>query len=122
MSGDAPRGRPTQTDRAVRKFVTRISRQLRPSPKSCAPHRVGPEMAKVFREVDRFRMNSMQTSAKCIAARGPLRVSTRQAGEFIWILASRTLPAVLCDEFGWTESQHARWLADPQPFESRGRR
>jgi hypothetical protein len=83
---------------------------------------VGPEMAKVFREVDRFRMNSMHTSAKCIAARGPLRVSTRQAGEFIWILASRTLPAVLCDEFGWTESQHARWLADPQPFESRGRR
>jgi hypothetical protein len=54
----------------------------------------------------------MQTYASWIAARGPLRVSTRQAGEIIWALASLDVARMLCDELGWTESQHARWLSD----------
>jgi hypothetical protein len=57
-------------------------------------------------------MNNMRTYAKWIAARGPLRVSTRRAGEIIWPLASPDVARMLCDEIGWTESQHARWLAD----------
>jgi len=73
---------------------------------------VEPEMAKVFDEMDRYRMINMQTYAKWIAARGPLRVSTRQAGEIIWALASPDVARMLCEEIGWTESQHARWLAD----------
>ena len=73
---------------------------------------VEPEMAKVFEEMDRYRMINMQTYAKWIAARGPLRVSTRRAGEIIWALASPDVARMLCEEIGWTESQHARWLAD----------
>jgi len=73
---------------------------------------VEPEMAKVFEEMDRFRMQNMHTYAKWIAARGPLRVSTRRAGEIIWALASPDMGRMLCDELGWTQAQHSRWLAD----------
>jgi AcrR family transcriptional regulator len=73
---------------------------------------VEPEMAKVFEEMDRYRMINMRTYAKWIAARGPLRVSKRRAGEIIWALASPDVGRMLCEEIGWTESQHARWLAD----------
>ena len=73
---------------------------------------VEPEMAKVFEEMDRYRMINMQTYAKWIAARGPLRVSTRRAGEIIWAIASPDVSRMLCEEIGWSESQHARWLAD----------
>ena len=64
-------------------------------------------MAQVFEEMDRFRMKNMQTYAKWIAARGPLRVSTRRAGEIIWALASPDVARMLCDELGWTQAQHA---------------
>jgi hypothetical protein len=57
-------------------------------------------------------MNNMQTYTKWIANRGPLRVSTRRAAEIIWALASPDVARMLCDEIGWTESQHARWLSD----------
>ena len=73
---------------------------------------VEPEMAKVFEEMDRNRMINMQTYAKWIAARGPLRVNTRRAGEIIWAIASPDVSRMLCEEIGWSESQHARWLAD----------
>ena len=69
-------------------------------------------MAKVFAEMDRFRLQNMHTYAKWIAARGRLRVSTRRAGEIIWTLASPDVARMLCDELGWTQAQHARWLAD----------
>ena len=73
---------------------------------------VEPEMADVLREMDRFRLRNMQVYAKWFAARGPLRVSTRRAGEIIWALASPDVARMLCDELGWSQSQHARWLAD----------
>jgi hypothetical protein len=62
--------------------------------------------------MDRFRLINMRTYARWIAARGPLRVSTRRAGEMIWAVASQDVARMFCDEIGWTESQHARWLAD----------
>ena len=95
------------------KFVAGISTELRPVFEILrTASAVEPEMAKVFEEMDQFRMNNMQTYASWIAARGPLRVSTRQAGETIWALASLDVARMLCDELGWTESQHARWLSD----------
>jgi AcrR family transcriptional regulator len=95
------------------KFVAGISTELRPVFEILrTASAVEPEMAKVFEEMDQFRMNNMQTYASWIAARGPLRVSTRQAGEIIWALASLDVARMLCDELGWTESQHARWLSD----------
>jgi hypothetical protein len=66
------------------KFIAGISTELRPIAEILrTASAVEPEMAKVFEEMDRFRMNNMQTYAKWIAARGPLRVSTRRAGEII---------------------------------------
>ena len=94
-------------------FITGISTQLRPVFEILrTASAVEPEMATVFEEMDRFRMKNMQTYAKWIAARGPLRISTRRAGEIIWTLASPDVARMLCDELGWTQSQHARWLAD----------
>ena len=95
------------------KFIAGISTGLRPVFEVLrTASAVEPEMARVFVEMDRYRMINMQTYAKWIAARGSLRVSTRRAGEIIWALASPDVARMLCEEIGWTESQHARWLAD----------
>jgi AcrR family transcriptional regulator len=95
------------------KFIAGISTGLRPVFEVLrTASAVEPEMARVFEEMDRYRMINMRTYAKWIAARGPLRVSTRRAGEIIWALASPDVARMLCEEIGWTESQHARWLAD----------
>jgi len=95
------------------KFIARISTGLRPVFEVLrTASAVEPEMARVFEEMDRYRMINMRTYAKWIAARGPLRVSTRRAAEIIWALASPDVARMLCEEIGWTESQHARWLAD----------
>jgi AcrR family transcriptional regulator len=95
------------------RFIAGISTELRPVFEILrTASAVEPEMAKVFEEMDRFRLKNMQTYARWIAARGSLRVSTRRAGEMIWALASLDVARMLCDEIGWTESQHARWLAD----------
>jgi AcrR family transcriptional regulator len=94
-------------------FITGISTHLRPVFEILrTASAVEPEMAAVFEEMDRFRMKNMQTYASWIAARGPLRVGTRRAGEIIWALASPDVGRMLCDELGWTQRQHARWLSD----------
>ena len=94
-------------------FIAGVSTQLRPVFEILrTASAVEPEMAAVFAEMDRFRMDNMQTYARWIAARGPLRVSTRRAGEIIWALASPDVARMLCDELGWTQHRHARWLAD----------
>jgi AcrR family transcriptional regulator len=94
-------------------FITGISSHLRPVFEILrTASAVEPEMAHVYEEMDRFRMNNMKTYARWIAARGPLRVSTKRAAEIIWALASPDVARMLCDELGWTETQHARWLAD----------
>jgi AcrR family transcriptional regulator len=95
------------------RFITGLSIQLRPVFEILrTASAVEPEMANVFEEMDRFRMNNMQTYAKWIAARGPLRVSTKRASEIIWALASPDVGRMLCDELGWTHTQHASWLSD----------
>ena len=94
-------------------FIAGVSTPLRPVFEILrTASAVEPEMAQVFEEMDRFRMKNMQTYARWIAARGPLRVSTRRAGEIIWTLASPDVGRMLCDELGWTQTQHARWLSD----------
>jgi AcrR family transcriptional regulator len=94
-------------------FIAGLSTQLRPVFEILrTASAVEPEMANVFEEMDRFRMRNMQTYARWIAARGPLRVSTRRAGEIIWTLASPDVGRMLCDELGWTQKQHASWLSD----------
>ena len=55
---------------------------------------------------------SSADAAEWVAARGPLRVDTRRAGEIMWAFASPGVGRMLCDELGWTQAQHADWLAD----------
>jgi AcrR family transcriptional regulator len=94
-------------------FIAGVSTNLRPVFEILrTASAVEPEMATVFEEMDRYRMRNMQRYARWFAARGPLRVSTRRAGEIIWTLASPDVGRMLCDELGWTEAEHARWLAD----------
>ena len=73
---------------------------------------VEPEMAEVFREMDGYRLKNMHVYARWIAARGPLRVSTKRAGEILWTLSSPEVARMLCDDLGWSKAQHARWLTD----------
>jgi AcrR family transcriptional regulator len=95
------------------RFIAGVSTQLRPVFEILrTASAVEPEMGAVFEEMDRFRMRNMQTYARWIAARGPLRVSTRRAGEILWALASPDVARMFCDELGWSEAEHARWLAD----------
>jgi len=94
-------------------WISAISTRLRPVFEILrTASAVEPEMAHVFAEMDRFRMQNMQVYAKWFAARGPLRVTTRKAGEIIWALASPDVARMLCDELGWSQARHAGWLAD----------
>ena len=94
-------------------WITDMSTRLRPVFEILrTASAVEPEMAQVFSEMDRFRLANMHAYARWFAARGPLRVSTKKAAEIIWTLASPEVGRMLCDELGWTQAQHARWLAD----------
>src|SRR5436305_4592993 len=94
-------------------FICGISTQLRPVFEVLrTASAVDPEMGKVFEEQDQFRLKNMYVYAKWIAARGPLRVPTKRAGEIIWALASPDVARMLCDELGWSQQQHAQWLSD----------
>jgi len=91
--------------------ITQLSTGLRPVFEILrTASAVEPEMAKVFEEMDRYRMQNMQTYAKWLAANGPLRVTTRRAGEIIWALASPDVGRMFCDELGWTPA-HPSWRA-----------
>jgi AcrR family transcriptional regulator len=95
------------------RFIARLSTNLRPVFEILrTASAVEPEAAGVFREMDRHRLDNMHIYADWIAARGPLRVSTRRAGEIMWTLASPDVGRMLCDELGWSQSEHANWLAD----------
>jgi len=95
------------------KFIAGVSTHLRPVFEILrTASAVEPEMGKVFEDMDQFRLKNMHVYAKWIAARGPLRVPTKRAGEIIWALASPDVARMLCDELGWSEADHAGWLAD----------
>jgi len=94
-------------------FIADLSTQLRPVFEILrTASAVEPEMAKVFEEMDRYRMKNMQVYARWVAARGPLRVSVRRAGEILWTLSSPDVARMLCHELGWSQTQHAQWLSD----------
>jgi AcrR family transcriptional regulator len=94
-------------------WITDVSTRLRPVFEVLrTASAVEPEMADVFAEMDRFRLKNMQTYARWFAARGPLRVPTKRAAEIIWTLSSPDVARMLCDELGWSQQQHAEWLAD----------
>ena len=94
-------------------FLAGLSTELRPVFEVLrTASAVEPEMRAVLTEMDGYRMRNMQGYVKWIAANGPLRISTKRAGETLWALASLDVARLLCDDLGWSEAQHARWLAD----------
>ena len=94
-------------------WITTVSTQLRPVFEILrTASAVEPEMAAVHAEMDRNRLKNFETYADWIAARGPLRVTPRRAGEIMWALASPDVGRMLCDERGWSQTAHAAWLAD----------
>jgi len=102
----------TQIDLFAR-FITGISTELRPVFEILrTASAVEPEMGKVFAEMDGYRLQNMFIYAKWIAANGRLRVTTRKAAAIMWTLGSPDVARMLCDELGWTQAEHAGWLAD----------
>ena len=94
-------------------FLAGLSTELRPVFEVLrTASAVEPQMAAVLAEMDGYRMRNMQLYVRWIAARGPLRTSAKRAGETVWALASPDVGRMLCDQLGWSEAQHASWLAD----------
>lgn len=73
---------------------------------------VEPEMGPVYAEMEGYRAHNMRQAAEWVAAHGPLRVTTEEAGEIIWALASPDVARLLCDRQGWSIERYASWLED----------
>lgn len=94
-------------------FITGISTELRPVFEILrTASAVDPDMGDVFKEMDGYRLQNMYVYAEWIAERGPLRVDVKRAGEIMWVFASPDVGRMMCDELGWSQTQHADWLAD----------
>ncbi len=94
-------------------FITRLNVVLRPVfelVRSAAASE--PALVETLAQLEKNRMRNMQLYASWFAARGPLRVSTRKAGETIFAIASPEVGRMLCDELGWSRRQHAAWVSD----------
>jgi AcrR family transcriptional regulator len=72
---------------------------------------VEPDVRDVFTEMEGHRLANMTRVAEWVAARGPLRDDVAAAGHTIWVLASPDVGRMLCDTLGWSEHEHAAWLA-----------
>jgi AcrR family transcriptional regulator len=70
------------------------------------------EMAKIYREMQGYRLRNAKLIAGWFAANGPLRVSTERAGEIMWTLASPELGRMVREGAGWTDEEHVSWLED----------
>lgn len=117
---DSPEGKavkdetdPVRQIELFAEFITRLNVVLRPVfdvMRSAAPSE--PAVAETLATLEKNRMGNMQLYARWFAARGPLRMSTRKAGETIFAIVSPDVGRLLCDELGWTRKQHATWVAD----------
>ncbi len=70
-----------------------------------------PELRSVFDEMERHRLANMRRLVSWLRERGELAVEAERAAEIIWVLASPDVARMLCDVRGWSESDHAQWLA-----------
>ena len=58
------------------------------------------------------RLLAMGRFADWLAANGPIRFPIERAREIVWTIASPDVARMLCDVSGWSESDHAEWMAD----------
>jgi AcrR family transcriptional regulator len=94
-------------------FITKLNVALRPIFEVLRTASASePAVAETLATLESNRMGNMQLYAKWFAARGPLRMSTRKAAETIFAIVSPDLGRLLCDELGWSQKQHAAWVAD----------
>lgn len=117
---DSPEGQrvrnetdPVRQIEAFAEFITRINVAIRPVfdvMRSAASSE--PAVAEALATLEKNRMRNMQLYATWFAERGPLRMSTRKAGETIFAIVSPDVGRLLCDELGWSQKQHAAWVAD----------
>jgi AcrR family transcriptional regulator len=70
-----------------------------------------PEVRAVFDEMEAYRFTNMARVATWLSEQGPLRVDRDRAAAIIWTLASPDVARMLCDVQGWSEAEHAEWLA-----------
>lgn len=73
---------------------------------------VEPDVHAVFLEMERHRLANMRRFTEWLAAAGPLAVDEERAAHTIWALASPDVARLLCDIGGWSEADHAAWLAE----------
>lgn len=94
-------------------IFTKISSDLRPVFEILrTASAVEPESAAALKEMETYRLQNMCLYAGWIAERGGLLCSVERAGQIMWALASPDMGRKLCDELGWSQAQHAAWLAD----------
>ena len=70
------------------------------------------EAGEVLREMEGHRLLAMGRLADWLAANGPIRVPIERARAIVWTIASPDVARMLCDVSGWSESDHAEWMAD----------
>ena len=94
-------------------FITKLNTILRPVFEMLRGAALTePEVVGMLAAAEKSRMANMQRYASWLAARGPLRMSTKKAGEMIFAIVSPEVGRLLCDELGWSEKRHAEWVAD----------
>lgn len=73
-----------------------------------------PELARVQREMDDFRLAGLGRFAQLLADRGALRpeLSAEQARDIIWTMCSHAVYEQLVIQRGWSPQQYRSWLAD----------
>jgi len=76
--------------------------------------RTEPELAELFARMQRNRLSNMETLARTLIERGPLRkgVTLEDAARTIWVLSSAEVRQLLLAHGGWSEDRYERWLAD----------
>lgn len=73
-----------------------------------------PELARVQREMEEFRLAGLGRFAQLLADRGALRpgLSAADARDVLWTLCSHATYDQLVAQRGWTPQQYQAWLAD----------
>jgi AcrR family transcriptional regulator len=71
-----------------------------------------PAMAKVYAEMQGYRLRNMAVAVGWLAARGRLRLPEDEAAETLWTLASPDTARQLREHRGWSRERYAAWLTD----------
>lgn len=102
--------------RSIQLFARHIAQVLeRATPayqamKSAA--RTEADVAELYARAQRNRFSNLETVARHVAARAPLRtgLTIEDAGRTVWVLASPEVREMLMKHAGWSEDKYVEWL------------